>query len=325
MKSDMVVALGQATLQQQTLLGRIDFGLDPALLDVCRFDPSYHAGEESLPQRGLDLPPSGRQTHAVLGCRIAGSWGLSHGVNDANLAIGIARWTSRLADPSLGFSGTDLVRFALQRTKSAQQAVEFLTETIERHGQFHGPTADDSIFLIADAREAFILEAAGRHWALQECLATRAVSDAALVRQDWCRLAPGLGDMILEQGWHREDGSKIDFCGSLCQRVEHEPMRRWSKATMALAMQERAIDPWCIRKLLSEHFDACEPILSPGTTWFGAGIMALDPVKPAIFWHCPDPNRIPLYFPLLVDGPLPAPWIQGDLPAPSAAASATLV
>jgi hypothetical protein len=317
MKTDMVVALGSATLQQQTLVGRIDFGIDPALLDVCRLDPSYQSEEDPFAQRGLTLPLAGRQSHAVLGCRFAGQWGLTYGFNDANVAIGVTRWTSRLADPTLGFSGPDLVRLALQRTKSAQQAVEFLTETIETHGQFSGPSGDDTIFLIADSREALVLEAAGKHWALQECLATRAVSDTALIRQDWRRLAPGLADMILEQDWHRDDGSKIDFCGSLCQRVEHEPMRRWSKATMALAMQERAIDPWCMRQLLSEHFEACEAILSPGTTWFGSGVLALDAVKPAIFWHCPDPGRIPLYFPLFVDATLPTTWVHGDLPRPT--------
>ncbi|MFO0865486.1 MAG: hypothetical protein U0744_12700 [Gemmataceae bacterium] len=317
MKTDMVVALGSATIQQQTLLGRIDFGIDPALLDVCRLDPSYHSEEDSIALRGLSLPLAGRQSHGVLGCRFAGQWGLTYGCNDANLAIGVSRWSSRFADPTLGFSGPDLVRLALQRTKSAQQAIEFLTESIETHGQFNGPSGDDTIFLIADSREALVLEAAGKHWALQECLATRAVSDTALIRQDWRRLAPGLADMILEQDWHRDDGSKIDFCGSLCQRVGHEPMRRWSKATMALAMQERAIDPWCMRQLLAEHFEACEPILSPGSTWFGSGVFALDSDKPAIFWHCPDPSRIPLYFPLFVDANLPGMWVEGDLPRPA--------
>ena len=52
-----------------------------------------------------------------------------------------------------------------------------------------------------DATEGFVLETAGHYWALLECRHSRAVTDAAMIRQDWRRLAPGLADCVIERGW----------------------------------------------------------------------------------------------------------------------------
>ena len=73
---------------------------------------------------------------------------------------------------------------------------------------------------IADGSEAYVLETCGRYWALLECGHTRAVTDAALIRQDWHRLAPGLADFVIEKGWWQDDGSKIDFVRTLGETSE---------------------------------------------------------------------------------------------------------
>ena len=65
----------------------------------------------------------------------------------------------------------DLVRLALERASTAEDAVSVIVELLEHHGQ-GGPCSYerphftyDNSFLVADASGAFVLETAGRQWA----------------------------------------------------------------------------------------------------------------------------------------------------------------
>src|SRR5262249_54754545 len=138
--------------------------------------------------------------------------------------------------------------------------VEVLTDLIVRYA-IAGEA--DHIFLIADAREAYVVEAAGRSWALLECRRTRAVTGAPLIRQDWRRLSPGLASHAAAQGWCREDGSKFDFAACVETRHPDHPLarRRWGRASVALAQQEGAIDAFFLRRLLQEHHDTSRDLL----------------------------------------------------------------
>ncbi len=99
-------------------------------------------------------------------------WGLEHGVNEHRVAIGNEaiyttddRWSSQ---PAL--LGMDLVRLALERARTAHEAISVLTKLIEVHGQggsgWHGTNEPYfSSFLVADPRSAWILETSQRSWA----------------------------------------------------------------------------------------------------------------------------------------------------------------
>src|SRR5262249_16931310 len=149
-----------------------------------------------------------------------GLWGYQHGVNEHRVALGCAGWRSTLTCPRPGLLGADLVRLALERCRGARQAVDLITDLIERHGQgrFPGcapPAEAAHVSLVADQQEAFTVEAAGAAWAAQEIHAVRAVSDVGVIRQDWSRIAHGLAGHAIDQGWWPADGSKLDFAGTL--------------------------------------------------------------------------------------------------------------
>src|SRR5208283_2387196 len=89
-----------------------------------------------------------------------------------------------------------------------------------RHGQgaFAGCPDEychDGAFLIADLREAFLIEASGRAWVCQEVRELRVASDVCTIRQDWDAISPGLAGQTIACGWWPEDGSKLDFAGVL--------------------------------------------------------------------------------------------------------------
>jgi hypothetical protein len=326
MGCDMLVALGSATVQGHTLFGLNWFDTSRQRLRLRSLPASYHSPDETIQTRHAELPQV-RHTGAVLGIQPENNWGLVFGCNEPGVAIGVANWRSQLVGSAPGLTGTELTRLALERSHSARHAAEVLTDLIARHGQGDPSTeAPDSVFLIADAHEACVLEVAGNCWALLECPESRAVSDAGLIRQDWQRLSPGLADRAIQSGWWHDDGTKLDFVGSLGGgAADPWSLKRWSKATLALAQHQGTLDVYALRRLLAEHFEKCALGHAPADRKPRrcATLVARLPGQGApMVWFAGGASAAPLHFPLLADAPLPEAWStrppHDDAPIPRA-------
>jgi dipeptidase len=115
------------------------------------------------------------RTHAVLLSQPWWMWGAEMGANDQGVVIGNeAVFTRAVGDRSGVLLGMDLLRLALERAATAAEAVQVLVGLLEKHGQGgqasyeHPRFRYDNSFLVADATGAFVLETAGRHWAVEE-------------------------------------------------------------------------------------------------------------------------------------------------------------
>ena len=140
--------------------------------------------------------------HAVLLSCPTWLWGGEHGVNEHGVAIGnerVATTHDSSSAPS-ALIGMDLVRLGLERARTATEAVEAMTALLEECGQ--GGIADathaeayDSSFLVADPTSAFVLETAGRDYAVAPFTGGTAISNRIMLGTDWTRasrrLVPG--------------------------------------------------------------------------------------------------------------------------------------
>jgi hypothetical protein len=126
-------------------------------------------------------------------------WGAEHGVNEHGVAIGNERVATShdaaAAAPAL--IGMDLVRLGLERGRSAAEAADVMTSLLEECGQ--GGVADalsgeayDSSFLVADPTEAFVIETAGRDYAVAPFAGGTAISNRISLGTEWTRGSLGL-------------------------------------------------------------------------------------------------------------------------------------
>jgi secernin len=344
MGCDMVVALGQATTEGQTLFGQnCHRGLHE------RQSLQLHPGRdwawgEKVRTQFVELPQA-RKTHTVLGCQPQGQWGYLHGMNQHQLVMGCASLRTKLRCQHPGLLGTDLVRLVLERCTGARQAVDGLANLVERHGQGLYPRCaeegeGDSAFLLADPCEAFVVETSGPFWAAQELRSVRAVSDVSVIRQDWSRIAPGLAAHAIGQGWWPDDGTKLDFAGALgtAPKGLDSGLRRWGRATLLLAEQNNHLDVPMFRRVLSDHYeetrDEADPFeLSDGplplcrhggsaaASVTAASFIAqlqTDAKRLPILWCAFGPPCISLYLPIFIESECVAPlaWKEARFPGP---------
>jgi secernin len=297
---------------------------------MCRTAGRAFAAEEKTRTQDLEVPQA-RQTFAVLGSQPEGWWGYSHGINEHGLALGCTDLRTKLRRQQPGLAGSDLVRLALERCRSARQAVDVLAELVERHGQggfSGGPTPEgDNAFLAADAGEAFLVEAAGNHWVCQEIREVRAAGNVCTVRQDWDRIARGLAGYAIDQGWWPGDGTKLDFAGSLGEDPtgRSSALRRWGRATLLLEQQNGHIDAAFVRRLLGDHYEGTSFEVDPlaatpgrvplcqhsgqtggwGTALSWVAHLAPPPAGFPVVWCAFGQPCLAVFFPVILEGELP--------------------
>ena len=136
----------------------------------------------------IDVAPAADDTIGALVSRPWWLWGVEHGVNEAGVAIGnetiYTTLDPRPFPPAL--TGMDLVRLGLERGATVAGAVEVIVDLLDRYGQggsgHHGVDRPYwSSFLVADPREAFVVETSGREYEVEEVAPVRAISNRTTI------------------------------------------------------------------------------------------------------------------------------------------------
>lgn len=331
MRCDMLVAVGSATAEAESLFGHNCSLPSPQPIELTRVAGRPYAPGEQVLTQFLQLPQA-RRTWTVLAARPEGHWGYVHGLNEHGLAAGMVTLPLGLAGTGPGLIGTDLVRLVLERCRTAQQAIDLVAECLQQQGMGvpeslrpHG--VRDAALLLADPHEAFAVETAGQFWVEQEVSAVRAASEVRVIRQDWDRIAPGFAALAIERGWWPEDGTKLDSAGCLGEtcREQNAAWRRWGRATLLLEQQNGNLDLASFRRILADHdedspleIDPRQAVALPPLCQHAAGRgrettvaslitqVARFENRLALAWWAAGPPCGSVYFPLFLQGELPA-------------------
>lgn len=339
---DTMVALPPATVGGSVLFAKnSDRERDEAqFLELV--PAARHAAGSTVRCTYIEIPQAER-THAVLLSRPFWIWGAEMGANEHGVVIGNEAVFATIAPGrTRALIGMDLLRLGLERGATAAEAVEVITGLLERHGQGgncglrHEHFYDNS-FIVADAREAFVLETIGRMWAVERCPPVRAISNALSIGPGAiARSGGGLVEHARAQGWCRDAGD-LDLAGRYID-LERDAMSRGrlrcARATEVLGRRAGRLEPFDLMAALRDHGAEGEAMAADGG-WHpdrsttrsicmhaGAGLRRgqsvgsmvadLHPERPAVIWVTgTSAPCLSVFKPVVLAAGLPP---QGDRP-----------
>lgn len=212
---DTFVALPEATPDNVVIFGK-NSDREPNEAQAAEYyPPEFHSGKTSRPRKCTYLRiPDVNETKGVLICRPFWMWGAEMGINTAGVAIGNEAVFTRMPYAVKGgLTGMDLLRLALERAGSAEEGLETIVRLIADHGQGGACGYEDkkfiyhNSFIIADPREAWVLETAGHLWAALKVKSTYAISNGLTIGEAFDRQHPDLIETARRKRWLKKGGT----------------------------------------------------------------------------------------------------------------------
>lgn len=182
--------------------------------------------------------------HAVILSKPHWMWGAEMGINEHGVVIGNEAIFSKLRSGKPGMLGMDLVRLGLERGATAIDALEVMTRLIEQVGQggpagFHDKRFHyDNSFIIADYREAWVLETVQNHWAARQVRDYAAISNCLTITNDYDLHSKDLESFAYVKNKAVKTDGDLNFAASFDTQL----MPRFAKSKERLACSEDWLD-----------------------------------------------------------------------------------
>lgn len=208
---DTFVVLPEGTADGSVIFGK-NSDREPNEAQALEYHPAgLHPGNEQQQCTYIQIPQA-REKYAVVISRPFWMWGAEIGVNEKGLAIGNeAVWTKMPLEKKGGLTGMDLLRLALERASTAEQAVETVAGLLSDHGQGGICGYEDkkmvyhNSFIMADGKGAWVLETAGRLWAAKKVKDHYSISNSLTIGEEYDRSHPELAGFARKKGWLKKN------------------------------------------------------------------------------------------------------------------------
>ncbi len=257
---DTLVALGNSTMDGCVIFGKnSDRPWDEIQLITYAPRISFEKGD-GLKCTYLEIPQVS-ETYATLMSQPYWMWGAEMGTNEYGVVIGNEAVHTREALRSIGLLGMDLLRLGLERGKTARESMEIIIELLEKYGQGGGCAYDDpswmyhNSFIIADPKEAFILETADKWWIAEQVKNVRSISNGLTIRGIGDYRKKGIIEHAINKGYCKDDDVfdfAITFSG-IPISVMPSPYSRGGKSTILLNENIGKITTSLMMEFLREH------------------------------------------------------------------------
>ncbi len=156
----------------------------------------------------IDIPQV-EETYSILLSSPYWLWGGEMGSNEFGVTIGNeAVFTKESESEKGGLLGMDFIRLALERSTTAEEALNTICVLLEKYGQGGNCAIPGTVkmtyhnsWLIADPREAWVLETADKWWIAEKVKDIRTISNALTIGSKYDRIHPELIDYAIRKGY----------------------------------------------------------------------------------------------------------------------------
>ncbi len=260
---DTMVALGSATRGRNTVFAKNSDRPQEEAQPLVMVAGSDHSGGYSGTQF-VDVPQIGH-TYRHVGSKPYWCAGYEHGFNEHQVVIGNEALPSKLKEaktPKL--VGMEVLRIGLERSSSAEEAVDVITDLVSEFGQGKFVNADgvrtyDNIYLIADPISAYVVECVGHEWAVSQVKSLKSISNVSQIGDDGDRVSAGAELQAFDQGlFDRGTNAQFSFSrvfGDLNDSASG--IKRQCRSESMLSRRYGKLDVRSMMEVLSDHSD-CE-------------------------------------------------------------------
>jgi dipeptidase len=205
---DTLVAINSETSDKTVIFAK-NSDRDPNEVQNLVHIPRRQNDSDILKTTYVEIPQV-KETNEVFLSKPFWMWGAEMGVSEQNVVIGNEAVYSKAPLEKQALLGMDLLRLALERSKTAQEAVSVITSLLEQFGQggecgYTRHATYHNSFIIADPKEAFVLETAGRYWITEKVKSIRTISNCLTIGSDYTAIHPGLIDYAINKGYCKDD------------------------------------------------------------------------------------------------------------------------
>ncbi|MEM2920683.1 MAG: carcinine hydrolase/isopenicillin-N N-acyltransferase family protein, partial [Candidatus Bathyarchaeia archaeon] len=129
---DILVATSEATENGEMIFAK-NSDRDPNEAQVLEFVPRRASNETVVKMTYTEFPQA-EESYAILLSRPWWMWGAEMGANEYGLVVGNTAVFTKEPYDKVGILGMDLIRLALERTKTSRDALNFMISVIEKQG-----------------------------------------------------------------------------------------------------------------------------------------------------------------------------------------------
>ena len=209
---DTIVALGTATKDGNTLFGKNSDREPDEVQNLDIVERKSYSSNVNVKCTYIEIPQV-QETYRTLLSKPFWMFGAEMGINEHGVAIGNEALLTKIKPKKPALTGMDLLRLALERSKTAKEARNVIIQLLEQYGQGGncGYLLKDYYqngFIIADKDEAYVLETIDKNWAWKEIDGIWSISNKISIEKDYDTISPGLIQEAVKRGW---TSSESDF------------------------------------------------------------------------------------------------------------------
>jgi secernin len=253
---DTLVALANSTSDGSVMFGK-NSDRPQSEAQIISYIPRKKWTEKDVQCTYISIPQV-NETASVILSQPFWMWGAEMGANEYGVVIGNEAVYSYEPIRDIGLLGMDLVRLGLERGKNAIESTKIITNLLEEYHQGGGCAFNDSSwsyhnsFIVADSKEAYVLETADDWWIVEKVVNVRSISNGLTIRGKGDFRRSGIIQHAIKKGYCNDDND-FDFALTFSGSNGISPFSRGGKSKNLLLENLNQINPAMMMDFLRDH------------------------------------------------------------------------